>query len=78
MFGFVGMIMGVPTFAVLYYIADMWIKGRLEKKELPLDSNYYDMKSYVDDSGQYFHEEGKKGLHLEADGKDKKDSKMEE
>ena len=29
LFGFVGMIMGVPTFAVLYYIAQMFINQKL-------------------------------------------------
>lgn len=61
MFGFVGMIMGVPTFAILYYICQMWIQGRLEQRNLPSGFEYYDSKSYVDDSGQYFQEEGRKG-----------------
>lgn len=77
MFGFVGMIMGVPTFAILYYIADMWLRGQLEKKNLPLDSEHYDMKSYVDDSGQYFHEEGKKGVQPEIQEKGPKEESRE-
>lgn len=36
MFGFVGMIMGVPTFAVIYYIISMITSQRLERKNLPL------------------------------------------
>lgn len=53
LFGFVGMVMGVPTFAVLYYIAQMLINNRLEHKNLPKSSDYYDPLSYVDTSGQY-------------------------
>lgn len=53
LFGFVGMLMGVPTFAVIYYIIQMIINHKLEKKNLPSHSKYYDEMSYVDDSGKY-------------------------
>ncbi len=53
LFGFPGMLMGVPTFAVVYYIVQMVINSRLERKKLPLSSAYYDEYSYVDDSGEY-------------------------
>lgn len=53
LFGFVGMVMGVPTFAVLYYIAEMLVDNRLKYKKLPIDSEYYDKKSYVDSEGNY-------------------------
>lgn len=53
LFGFVGMIMGVPTFAVIYYVAELFINSRLEKKNLPSDTEFYDPKSYVDDKGNY-------------------------
>ncbi|MEF9917289.1 MAG: AI-2E family transporter [Lachnospiraceae bacterium] len=49
LFGFVGMIMGVPTFAVFYYIVGMVINQRLEKKKLPTMSEDYDEMSYVDE-----------------------------
>jgi len=55
--GFVGMIMGVPTFAVLYYIVQMIMNYRLERKKLPANSNFYDAMSYVDDDGKYYHSE---------------------
>ena len=32
LFGFVGMVMGVPTFAVIYYIVDMILDNKLKKK----------------------------------------------
>ncbi len=57
LFGFVGMVMGVPTFAVIYYIVDMMLNSRLEKKKLPIDSCYYDSKSYVDSRGRYIRPE---------------------
>ena len=59
LFGFVGMVMGVPTFAVLYYIVQMLMNSHLERKNLPTGSEYYDTMSYVDDEGTYYHSEGK-------------------
>lgn len=40
-FGFVGMILGVPLFAVIYYVADEFVTWILRKKELPLDTGTY-------------------------------------
>lgn len=53
LFGFVGMLIGVPLFGVVYYIIQMFINSRLEKKQLPSHSDYYDEMSYVDDNGTY-------------------------
>ncbi len=53
MFGFLGMLLGVPTFAVIYYIIQMVINGRLHKKNLPEASEFYDEFSFVDDGGKY-------------------------
>lgn len=53
LFGFAGMILGVPTFAVLYYIAQLFINNKLHKKHLPESSDYYDEYSYVDENGKY-------------------------
>lgn len=53
LFGFVGMIMGVPTFAVFYYIVTMITNQKLEKKELPLTTIHYGEKSYVDENGRF-------------------------
>ena len=53
LFGFAGMVLGVPTFAVLYYIVQMLLDTRLEKKKLPKVSDQYDQLSYVTDDGQY-------------------------
>lgn len=41
LFGFPGMILGVPVFAVIYYIISNYINRRLADKELPTDSYSY-------------------------------------
>lgn len=57
LFGFAGMILGVPTFAVIYYIVNMLINHRLEKRKLPIETAAYGEKSYVDSNGTYVHSE---------------------
>lgn len=42
MFGVLGMLVGVPTFAVFYYIVRTLVNMRLKKKKLPLGSEFYD------------------------------------
>lgn len=41
LFGVMGMIMGVPTFAVIYYIVKTLMEHILKKKEYPVDSSEY-------------------------------------
>lgn len=53
LFGFVGMIVGVPTFAVIYYIIMMIVNQMLEKKKLPLTTVNYGVMSYVNEDGQF-------------------------
>ncbi len=53
LFGFPGMVLGCPTFAVIYYIVKMLLQTRLEQKNLPAGTGSYDPKSYVNSSGQY-------------------------
>lgn len=55
LFGIPGMILGVPTFAVLSYIVTMLIDHNLEKKNLPIEASCYDELSYVDTDGTYVH-----------------------
>lgn len=43
MFGFVGMIIGVPLFAVIFDILDAVFNNRLKKKNMPVDDDYYSM-----------------------------------
>ena len=53
LFGVFGMLVGVPSFAVIYYIAEMLITHKLEQKNLPTETEKYNDQSYVDDNGQY-------------------------
>lgn len=48
LFGFVGMILGVPVFAVIYYIIGNYINHRLVDKELPTDSYSYCYVTHLD------------------------------
>lgn len=53
LFGFIGMILGVPTFAVIYYMIETIIQQKLQDKSLPISTEHYDKDSYVDDEGHY-------------------------
>ena len=75
LFGFVGMIMGVPTFAVIYYIITMLINHMLEKKKLPLLTSQYGEKSYVDDYGRFVEENPKADETAIKNGENKKERK---
>lgn len=48
LFGFVGMIIGVPLFAVICSIASELVNGQLHKKEMSLDTEDYVHLDYVD------------------------------
>lgn len=51
MFGFVGMVMGVPTFAVFYYLVEMFLNQKLQKKKLPSSSDAFEKVDYIDEDG---------------------------
>ena len=53
LFGLPGMIVGVPTFAVIYYIIKMFIQQKLEQKKLPVETENYNEKNYVGDDGTF-------------------------
>lgn len=53
LFGFIGMIVGVPTFALIYYVIKMYIQQRLEQKKLPTDTTCYTEANYVDENGNF-------------------------
>lgn len=42
LFGIIGMIIGVPLFAVIYYLVTAFVNFRLKRKNLPGESDYYD------------------------------------
>lgn len=45
LFGLLGMLIGVPTFAVIYYIVKQIVEHTLKKKKLPIDTvDYTDIK----------------------------------
>lgn len=53
LFGFPGMILGVPTFAVIYYVVQMLIESKLSRKNLPTQTEAYGSDSFVNAQGQY-------------------------
>ena len=54
LYGILGMIVGVPIFAVIYAGIKTMINSMLMKKQLPTDTQKYEMLEYVDEEG--FHE----------------------
>lgn len=75
LFGFAGMLMGVPTFAVICYIVQMVMNDKLEKKNLPTNSRHYHTASYVDDYGKFrYVPKQQKPVYKE----EKKEEKIEE
>ena len=57
LFGFAGMVMGVPTFAVIYYIIETWLDDRLGVKKLPTETKEYQEGGRVTDEGIYVNDE---------------------
>lgn len=55
-FGFMGMFLGVPTFAVLSYLLQCFIHYRLKKKGLPQEHEHYiDLTSIDDNLGELYY-----------------------
>ncbi|MGN0158270.1 MAG: AI-2E family transporter [Brotaphodocola sp.] len=54
MFGFMGMIIGVPTFAVLYRMVREFVTYMLEKRELSADISNYENLDYIDGEKKTF------------------------
>lgn len=70
LFGFIGMVIGVPTFAVIYYIVKLFLDQRLEAKNLPIHSENYDEMSYVDThTGLYMPSAALKSKQTEVENK---------
>lgn len=46
LFGFMGMLLGVPTFAVIYSLVREFINARLSKKSLPVETENYTEKNH--------------------------------
>ena len=60
LFGFAGMLLGVPTFAMIMYIARLVLDERLENKNLPTNSRHYHTMSYVDEYGKFVYTDERK------------------
>lgn len=59
-FGFLGMLLGVPIFAMIYYLVRRLVNYSIKKKNMPMDTDAYVKISAVDiktNSLQYFAEE---------------------
>lgn len=54
LFGFVGMIIGVPLFAVIYSIISNVVNHQLKKKTLSLETNEYELLDHVDETTNNF------------------------
>ena len=48
LFGFLGMLVGVPTFAVIYAGIKTLVRRKLEKSGLPSETAVYENMSYFD------------------------------
>ncbi|MFI3170822.1 MAG: AI-2E family transporter [Eubacteriales bacterium] len=77
LFGFPGMLVGVPTFAVIYYIVGLFINQKLEKKNLPTTSEIYDEYSYVDASTGEFVSSEEYKIHKELEKEEELESLAE-
>ena len=41
LFGFIGMLIGIPTFAIIYGLFKTYIESKLEKNNLPIETGAY-------------------------------------
>ena len=53
LFGFPGMLIGVPVFAVLYTGFSSFIAGRLARKNIPLETKRYVHVDYIDEENEF-------------------------
>jgi predicted PurR-regulated permease PerM len=54
MFGFLGMLLGVPVFAMIYYIAGKLVNYGVEQKGLPTETKQYvDVAGVNDRTGEF-------------------------
>ena len=75
LFGFLGMLLGVPVFAMIYYVFRRLVNYGIRKKQLPEETEKYTMVSGVDVVSRelrYYPEEKKKPAEEEKDPKPEK------
>lgn len=54
LFGFVGMVIGVPLFAVIYSLVDAFVNHRLSKKAMSLSTSEYELLDHIDAESKDF------------------------
>ena len=67
LFGIPGMIVGVPTFALIYYIIKLFVQQKLEAKNLPIDTDEYTDKNHVNDQGIFVRQKEEEKEEQDAD-----------
>ena len=79
-FGFAGMLLGVPVFAVIYTLINDRVNGRLKRKRYPTDTDIYYSIKMVEDlpvepapSYSYVSVEPAYDMHAEPDDDDDMD-----
>lgn len=78
LFGFAGMLLGVPTFAMIYYVMQLLIESKLEQKNLPTNSRHYHPMSYVDEYGRFRYSKKKSYRQTKEEAvKEEEDKKLE-
>ena len=66
LFGFTGMLLGVPVFAVLYMLLSEIVAEKLRKKHRPVETAAYRGLKQVSDLDSYVQQE--EGTNPETDG----------
>ena len=78
LFGVIGMIVGVPIFAVIYAAIKSIVNTALVKKELPTDTEKYEKLEYVDDEGFHDHEQPSESVAKKLAEKNKRRNRSKE
>ncbi len=68
-FGFVGMIIGVPAFAVIYRLLSDGVKASLRKRRLPVETSAYEGANHVDEANLEIRWEDAEGAKGTKDNK---------
>ena len=72
-YGFLGMLLGVPVFAVIYYILQEAINDRMEKRKLPKETEKYIDLEAITSENELIYEKVKKNQDKEKVQASKKD-----
>lgn len=76
LFGVVGMIVGVPIFAVIYAAIKSLVNTALVKKELTTDTDKYEKLEYVDDEGFHDYEQPSESVMKRLEEKNKRRKRL--